>query len=383
MTERVGADQARPGAAARSSSAATWATSATTPRSVAAIVDEEVAPAHRDRARRGLATSSTRTATSSTSSCSSCSRRRRSTRTSSPRSSTGVVKRPRARRSGCPATARAVSRPAARCSTPGRARPAANGTRRPSHGHVPPAQPGRRPPDGGDAGPTPTPERPRPGRRPPDGRVDPCRRRRRTAGRRPAARRGGRPRDPARDRRGPGPRRPAGHARRGWPGPTRRSSPGCARTPATCSPRRSTSTTTRWSSSATSRSTRTCEHHLRAVPRRRARRLHPGAGRPGHRAVASWPGSSTSTPAARRCRSGSRRRSPTRSSSILEPRGVIVVVECEHLCMSMRGVRKPGARTITSAVRGQLRDARDPRRGDEPHRRPRLITRDSPRFFPG
>ena len=36
--------------------------------------------------------------------------------------------------------------------------------------------------------------------------------------------------------------------------------------------------------------------------------------------------------------------------------GVIVVVECEHLCMSMRGIRKPGSRTITSAVRGQLRD---------------------------
>jgi GTP cyclohydrolase IA len=41
---------------------------------------------------------------------------------------------------------------------------------------------------------------------------------------------------------------------------------------------------------------------------------------------------------------------------ILEPRGAIVVVSCEHLCMSMRGVRKPGARTMTSAVRGALTD---------------------------
>ena len=40
----------------------------------------------------------------------------------------------------------------------------------------------------------------------------------------------------------------------------------------------------------------------------------------------------------------------------LQPRGAIVVVECEHLCMAMRGIRRPGTRTITSAVRGQLLD---------------------------
>jgi GTP cyclohydrolase I len=43
-------------------------------------------------------------------------------------------------------------------------------------------------------------------------------------------------------------------------------------------------------------------------------------------------------------------------NEVLKPRGVIVVIEAEHLCMAMRGIRKPGSTTVTSAVRGMFRD---------------------------
>jgi GTP cyclohydrolase I len=47
----------------------------------------------------------------------------------------------------------------------------------------------------------------------------------------------------------------------------------------------------------------------------------------------------------------------------LQPKGVGVVIEAEHMCMSLRGVQKPGARTVTSALHGLVRD--DPRTRQE------------------
>jgi GTP cyclohydrolase I len=43
-------------------------------------------------------------------------------------------------------------------------------------------------------------------------------------------------------------------------------------------------------------------------------------------------------------------------NDVLKPRGVLVIIQAEHLCMAMRGVRKPGSTTVTSAVRGLFRD---------------------------
>ena len=92
----------------------------------------------------------------------------------------------------------------------------------------------------------------------------------------------------------------------------------------------------------------------RALPRGRARRLHPEHRRPDHRAVQAGPPRRRLRPAppgAGAAHDADRRRADRASCSRA---GAIVVLECEHLCMSMRGIRKPGARTMTSAVRGQL-----------------------------
>ena len=43
--------------------------------------------------------------------------------------------------------------------------------------------------------------------------------------------------------------------------------------------------------------------------------------------------------------------------AVLQPRGTLVVIEAEHLCMAMRGIRKPGTTTVTSAVRGIFRES--------------------------
>ncbi|MBM3133291.1 MAG: GTP cyclohydrolase I FolE, partial [Chloroflexi bacterium] len=40
---------------------------------------------------------------------------------------------------------------------------------------------------------------------------------------------------------------------------------------------------------------------------------------------------------------------------VLEPRGVAVILEAEHLCMTMRGIKKPGSKIVTSAMRGLFR----------------------------
>ena len=98
----------------------------------------------------------------------------------------------------------------------------------------------------------------------------------------------------------------------------------------------------------------TCEHHPGRVPRRGPRRLRPGQdGRvTGLSKIARLVDLYAKRPQVQERLTGQIADALMRK---LDPRSVIVVVEAEHLCMSMRGVRKPGAVTTTSAVRGQFK----------------------------
>ncbi|HLI00879.1 MAG TPA: GTP cyclohydrolase I [Acidimicrobiales bacterium] len=86
------------------------------------------------------------------------------------------------------------------------------------------------------------------------------------------------------------------------------------------------------------------------------RGLHPQRRRPHHRPLQARP-----------ARRGVRQRPQVQErltsqvadtiQATITPVAVLVVVEAEHLCMSMRGIKKPGAKTVTSAVRGHFRES--------------------------
>ena len=179
-----------------------------------------------------------------------------------------------------------------------------------------------------------------------------------------AARRGGGPRAAHRGRRGPRPGGPARHARPGRAGVRGDLRRAATPTPTPCWTRRSTRTTRSSSWSRTSRCSRCCEHHL--VP------FH-GVAHVGYIPGASGRVTGLSKLArlvdlyARRPQVQERLTAQVADALVrkLDPRGVIVVIEAEHLCMAMRGIRKPGARTTTSAVRGIFQTlAQLARRGD-------------------
>ena len=126
---------------------------------------------------------------------------------------------------------------------------------------------------------------------------------------------------------------------------------GLRQTATTSSPPPSTSATTRWCWCATSSCGRCASTTWCRSPASRTSATSPPR-RARSPACPSWPGSSTSTPSDPQVQERLTTQVADSLMEILEARGVIVVIEAEHLCMTMRGVKKAGARTITSAVRG-------------------------------
>ncbi len=97
-----------------------------------------------------------------------------------------------------------------------------------------------------------------------------------------------------------------------------------------------------------------CEHHL--LPFHGVAHVGYIPAKDGVMGLASSPDWSRCMLAGRRCRSVLTQQIADALVEYAGARGVIVVTECEHLCMSMRGIKKSSARTVTSAVRGLLRN---------------------------
>ncbi len=373
-------DPVRPGAAARSSWAATSATPRDYSEEVAAAIDEEVRALHRRRAPRGLRDPRRQPRRARRA-------RRRAAREGDARQGAGRADLRAAQPSPGAARVdrlrRGVRRATAARSTPTRR---SRLRRAPPTGRPTAPRTGRA--TGTAASPHPSPTRPAPRPEHPHDRHR-QRRRRRAARRhlagarrrhrgdpgvRPRPRRGGGPRAARRHRRGPRPRRAARHPGPGRPGVRRDVRRACASSRRTCSRPRSTSATTRWCWSRTSRSTppasttscrSTASAHVGYIPGADGRIT--GLSKLA-RLVDVY---------AKRPQVQERLTTQVADSlmRILQPRGVIVVIECEHLCMSMRGIRKPGAKTIDQRRARPAARPRHPRRGDEPH--PRLSPRTS------
>ena len=142
----------------------------------------------------------------------------------------------------------------------------------------------------------------------------------------------------------------------GGPHVRRGRAPACTSRPTPTWRSRSRPATTRWSWCATSRSTALCEHHLVPFIGKAHVAYIPG---PDGRITGLSKLARLVDAYAKRPQVQERLTAQIADEidTTLAPRGVMVVIEAEHLCMTMRGVRKPGSTTVTSAVRGLFRSS--------------------------